>query len=231
MAATKRATTSAAQTDRTAAGDSPGRVATAIPARVKVDGAGIGDALCVSISLFDFEIETDYLPPQGSRVVAELAGGAILTGATSRARSAGFVVALDWSDADRARLARRLELLRGDARPPTRLAMEQRRADRIDGIAVDAACRTPRGSFKCQVLSISASGAAISLGPDDPPLKIGDDVRIGETRGRVTRIAGDVFGVAFDGAVFGDADADDASSRGARGVIAALSRFFRRGGR
>ena len=171
------------------------RLKSRINVRLLVNSSIDGQGLVLNFSASGAGIESDIDVAPGDRIVLHLEGGSRFEGVVARLFNGGFGVEFGMHESKRQRLVNALETIGEDAEEMTALPLKQRVANRIGGFRGKTLCRTAAGDIECRLVDMSLSGAAIET---DKPLNVGDAVMLGQTRGRVVRRDGDVYGVQFD---------------------------------
>lgn len=184
------------------------RLKSRINVRLLVNSSIDGQGVVLNFSASGAGIESDIDVAPGDRIVLHLEGGSRFEGVVARLFNGGFGVEFGMHESKRERLVNALETIGDDAGEMTALPLKQRVATRIGGFRGKTLCRTADGDVECRLVDMSLSGAAIET---DAPLKVGDAVMLGQTRGRIVRREGDIYGVQFD-------PIDEAKSAAARGA-------------
>lgn len=191
------------------------RLRSKINARLLVNNTDDSEGVVSDFSASGAAVESALEVSPGDRIVLHLEGGNRFEGVVARCFEGGFGVEFGMHESKRQRLINALESVTDDASEMTSLPLQQRVANRVGGFRGKAVCRTEEGEVECRLIDMSLSGAAIET---DADLKLGSVVSLGQTKGRIVRKEGKVFGIQFDptgqaGAKTTDAPADKPAAR------------------
>lgn len=178
------------------------RLKSRINVRLLVNNTLDGEGVILNFSASGAGVESALEVAPGDRIVLHLEGGSRFEGVVARLFDGGFGVEFGMHESKRQRLISALDAIGEDAEGMTALPLKQRVANRVGGFRGKAVCRTEKGDIECRLVDMSLSGAAIQT---DAVLNVGDPVCLGQTKGRIVRRDGEVYGIQFD--VLADAGA------------------------
>lgn len=171
------------------------RLRSKINARLLVNNVEDGEGLVSDFSASGAAINTELDVAPGDHIVLYLEGGSRFEGVVARCFEGGFGIEFGMHESKRKRLMSALEGVKDDSAEMTSLPLKQRVADRVGGFRGKAVCRTASGEdVECRLVDMSLSGAAIET---DVDLKIGESVLLGQTKGRIVRRDGNIYGIQF----------------------------------
>ena len=171
------------------------RLKSRINARLLVNNAHDGDGVILNFSASGAGVESALEVAPGDRVVLYLEGGSRFEGVVARLFDGGFGIEFGMHDSKRQRLVSALDAMGEDPAEMTSLPLKQRVANRVGGFRGKTMCRTEAGEIECRLIDMSLSGAAIEV---DADLKVGAAISLGQTKGRIVRRDGKVYGIQFD---------------------------------
>ena len=182
------------------------RLKSRINARLLINQERDGEGVLCNFSASGAAVKSDALVALGDQVVLHLEGGSRFEGAVARVFEDGFALEFGMCESKRRRLINALEPKFKEPDELTSLSIRHRMAERIGGLRMKTVCHTERGAIECRLVDVSLTGAALET---NAALSVGDEIMIGQTRGKVIRRDGDVYGVQFEPeAMLDDADGE-----------------------
>lgn len=186
------------------------RLKSRINVRLLVNNAHDGDGVILNFSASGAGVESALEVAPGDRIVLHLEGGSRFEGVVARLFEGGFGIEFGMHESKRQRLVNALDAMGEDsAEEMTSLPLKQRVANRVGGFRGKTVCRTEAGEVECRLIDMSLSGAAIET---DANLKVGAAISLGQTKGRIVRRDGKVYGIKFDALNRDDARVDPSAA-------------------
>ena len=170
------------------------RLKARMPARLLINNETSGKGTLFDLSAGGVGVLTGVKVAAGDHVVMHLDGGGRLEGTVMRLLEDGFGVELTMSEAKRSRLIDALEPMVENVDEIVELPMNRRVAERVAGLRMETECHTENGILECRIVDMSLTGAAIETGSE---IAIGAVITIGQTRGKVVRRYGKIYGIHF----------------------------------
>lgn len=170
------------------------RLKSCINARLLINQERDGEGVLYNFSASGAAVKSNASVALGDQVVLHLEGGSRFEGAVARVFEDGFALEFGMCESKRRRLINALEPKLKDQEEITSLSIRHRMAERIGGLRMKTVCHTESGEIECRLVDVSLTGAALET---DAALSVGDDIMIGQTRGKVIRRDGSVYGVQF----------------------------------
>lgn len=147
----------------------------------------------IDISEGGLAMHTDAAANIGDTIIAYPEGLGRLTGAVVRKFEGGIAIQFDLSETQRAYLRKRID---SAVKGVPYIRLLERRAHKRLALKLESEARLMASgkTFKCEVIDISESGAAISAAerPD-----VGEAVQIGTLKGRICRHTDEGFAIDF----------------------------------
>ena len=171
------------------------RLKSRINTRLLINQERDGEGVLYNFSASGAAIKSEARVAPGDQVVLHLEGGSRFAGAVSRVFEDGFALEFGMCESKRQRLITALAPKFDEEDEITSLSIRHRMAERIGGLRMKTICHTEDGEIECRLVDVSLTGAALET---DAALSVGDDIMIGQTRGKVIRRDGSVYGVQFE---------------------------------